>query len=998
MKFKFDDLAYQEAAVNSVTELFKGQNSLTQYFDYKGPRDVLSWDESNEMTPGQGVGNRIEIRDDILLENINSVQRFHRLPPTDNISKSNLNFTIEMETGTGKTYVYLKTIFELHKKYNFTKFIIVVPSIAIKEGVYKSLQITEDKFKTDYDNIPYDYFIYDSQKLENIRNFALSNNIQIMVINIDAFRKSFTDPSKENKQNIIHRPNDRLSGFKPIDLIRETNPVVIIDEPQSTANTAKSKEAIENLNPSFTVGYSATPPKSSENLVYKLDAIDAYEQNLVKGIEVDSVESVNNHNDAYLKLISVDNKHSPITAKIEADVNENGHIVTKEVTVKNGSDLSSIKLTNREIYEGYIVDEIYCEEGLEYVKFTNEEKIIKGSATGKISEQAVKKQLIYLTIKEHLDKELEYTEKGIKVLSLFFIDKVANYRQYDENGNPTKGPYAEIFEEMYDKLIHKKRYQALLEHNHINQDIEKVHNGYFSMDKKGHYKESKLTGKEKIGKSKDDEDTYSLIMKDKEKLLSFDSPLRFIFSHSALREGWDNPNVFQICTLNETQSVMKKRQEIGRGLRLCVNQQGDRIHDKKINRLTVMANESYEDFAKQLQTEMEEEEGFKFGVLEKTDFALIIKTDRHGKQKEIGKGNSNKIFNHLKKEKIIDAKGKFTAKGKDAIKNDKITVPVEFEDIKDDIMEVLVKRTSNIKDRVKSTDDKKGIKLNKQVFLDENFKALWDKIKHKTTYQVEYDSEKLIQRCSEKMNETLDVQPPRFIYTKSGLKIDQSGVKATEAEPERLPGFMYDIDLPDILTYLQNETYLTRRTLTEILIQSQTLEQFKKNPQDYMEETLAIINKELNRILLKGLRYRKIGEEYAQELFDDPELSGYLKNMIESKKSPYNYVVYDSDIEMRFEQELEKDDDVIVYTKLPGWFKIPTPIGFYNPDWAILMEDELEEEKLYFVVETKGSTEEEDRREKENYKINCGKKHFKALGEDVSFKVESDYKKFKINI
>lgn len=996
MKFKFDDLDYQTAAVESVTELFKGESTVSRYFNYKGPRDVLSYDDNNEMTPGQGIGNLIEIRDDQLLENINSIQRFHRLPATDHISKSDLNLTVEMETGTGKTFVYLKTIFELNKKYNFTKFIIVVPNIAIKEGVYKSLQITEDYFKTKYENIPYDYFIYDSGKLENIRNFALSNNIQIMVINIDAFRKSFSDPSKENKQNIIHRPNDRLSGFKPIDLIRETNPVVIIDEPQSTANTAKSKEAIENLNPSFTVGYSATPPKSSENLVYKLDAVDAYEQHLVKGIEVDSVESVNNHNDAYLKLLSVDNKHSPITAKIEADVNENGHIVTKELTIKNGSDLSSVKLTNREMYEGYIVDEIYCEEELEYVKFFNEKKIIKGAATGKISELAVKKQLIYLTIKEHLDKELEYTKQGIKVLSLFFIDKVANYRQY-ENGNP-KGPYAEIFEEMYDKLIHKKRYQPLLEHKHINQDIEKVHNGYFSMDKQGHYKESKLTGKEKIGKSNDDENTYSLIMKDKEKLLSFDSPLRFIFSHSALREGWDNPNVFQICTLNETQSVMKKRQEIGRGLRLCVNQEGDRIHDKKINRLTVMVNESYEDFAKQLQTEMEEEEGFKFGVLEKTDFALIIKTDRHGKQKEIGKGNSQKIFNHLKKEKIIDGKGKFTARGKDAIKNDKIKVPVEFEDIKDDIMNILIKRTSNIKDRVKSTDDKKGIKLNKQVFLDENFKALWDKIKHKTTYQVEYDSDKLIQKCSEKMNETLDVQPPRFIYTKSGLKIDQSGVKATEAEPERLPGFTYDIDLPDILTYLQNETYLTRKTLTEILIQSHTLEQFKKNPQEYMEQTLAIINKELNRILLKGLRYHKIGEEYAQELFDVPELSGYLKNMIESTKSPYNYVIYDSDIEMRFEQELEKDEDVIVYTKLPGWFKIPTPIGFYNPDWAILMDDKLEEEKLYFVVETKGSTEENDRRETENYKINCGKKHFKALGEEVSFKVESDYKKFKINI
>lgn len=991
MKFKFDDLPYQEAAVNSVTELFKGQSSINSYFSYKGPRDVLSYDENNEMTPGQGVGNRIDIRDDVILNNINSIQRFHRLPPTDSISKSNLNFTIEMETGTGKTYVYLKTIFELNKKYNFTKFIIVVPSIAIKEGVYKSLQITEEKFKTDYDNTPYDYFIYDSGKLENIRNFALSNNIQIMVINIDAFRKSFTDPEKENKANIIHRPNDRLSGYKPIDLIRETNPVVIIDEPQSTANTKKSKEAIENLNPSFTVGYSATPPESSENLIYKLDAIDAYEQDLVKQIEVDSIQSMNNHNDAYLRLVSVDNKHSPITAEIEADVNEKGKINTKILKVKQDSDLAETGLTNRQIYEGYIVDEIYCEEGNEYVSFRNGERIFLGNTTGKISELAIKRQLIFLTIKEHLDKELKYTEQGIKVLSLFFIDKVANYREYDEDGNPTKGIYAQMFEEEYNKLIHMNRYKKLLEHNHINQDIDKVHNGYFSMDKKGKFKDSKASGSEKIGKSKDDEDTYSLIMKDKEKLLSFNSPLRFIFSHSALREGWDNPNVFQICTLNETQSVMKKRQEIGRGLRLCVNQEGKRIHDKNINIVTVMANESYEEFAKQLQTEMEKDEGFKFGVLASTDFAQIERTDRHGKTKPLGKGNSQKIFNHLKKEKMIDKNGKFTARGKQAIKDKTITVPVEYDDIKEDVLEILSKKSKSTKDYAKDKRQRKDIRLNKQIYLDENFKELWDKIKHKTTYQVDYSTPELIKNCAHKLQNNLDVKYPKFLYTKSGLKIDASGIETDEKRRKAIEAEAYDIDLPDILTYLQNETYLTRKTITEILIQSQTLDQFQKNPQEYMEETLAIINKELNRILLEGIQYRKIGEYYAQELFDDPNLNGYFEKMIESTKSPYTYVKYDSDIEKKFEQDLENNDEVLVYTKLPDWFKIPTPIGKYNPDWAILIEDEFSAKKLYFIVETKGNPDDFELKERENYKIECGKKHFKALGEDIDFRVENSY-------
>lgn len=518
------------------------------------------------------------------------------------------------------------------------------------------------------------------------------------------------------------------------------------------------------------------------------------------------------------------------------------------------------------------------------------------------------------------------------------------------------------------------------------------------MDKKRKFKDSKATGSEKIGKSKDDEDTYSLIMKDKEKLLSFNSPLRFIFSHSALREGWDNPNIFQICTLNETQSTMKKRQEIGRGLRLCVNQDGDRIQDRNINIVTVMANESYEEFAKQLQTEMEEEEGFKFGVLSNTDFAQIERKDRYGRTKQLGKGNSNKIFNHLKKEKMIDNKGKFTSRGKQAIKDKTITVPVEFDEVKDEIIEVMSKKAINIKNQIKDKRKRKEIKLNKQIFLNKNFKELWDKIKHKTTYQVDYSTPELISNCAKQLQEHLDIKYPRFLYTKSGVQIDASGVNTDEKKRKSLEAEAYDIDLPDILTFLQNETYLTRKTITEILIQSQTLNQFKKNPQEYMEETLTLINKELNRILLDGIRYRKIDEYYAQELFDDPDLNGYFERMVESTKSPYNYVVYDSDTEKKFEQKLETDDEVLVYTKLPGWFKIPTPIGKYNPDWAILIEDEFSAKKLYFIVETKGSTEEESLREKEHYKIECGRKHFKAIGEDVDFSVQSDYDKFKADI
>ena len=459
MKLKFNpNLEYQDEAISASVNLFKGQRSMQSNFTVSGAQIGL-------YDAGIGIGNRLEISEDDILENLKKVQLNNFLPPSKTLSSNDLNFDIEMETGTGKTYVYLKTIFKLNKKYGFTKFIIVVPSIAIKEGVYKALQMTKDHFKRLYDNVIYDYFIYDSQKLEQVRNFAVNSNIQIMIINIDAFRRSFTDPKKENKANIIHRENDKLSGMKPIELIRETNPIVIIDEPQSSTSTEKAQEAINSLNPLCTLQYSATH-KEIHNLIYKLDAIDAYDKGLVKQIEVASFESLDYHNKAYLKLISVNNKKSPITAKIEIDSHNNGKIKRKVITVHQGDDLSSKKLGNREVYDGYVVSEIYCEEGNEYVDFTNKpEELTIGKIVGDIDDRAIKRQQIHKTIEEHLNKELKLNPQGIKVLSLFFIDKVANYRYYDEEGNPQKGIYAEIFEEEYKKLIRKQKYNTLLKRN-----------------------------------------------------------------------------------------------------------------------------------------------------------------------------------------------------------------------------------------------------------------------------------------------------------------------------------------------------------------------------------------------------------------------------------------------------------------------------------------------------------------------------------------------------
>jgi type III restriction enzyme len=611
---------------------------------------------------------------------------------------------------------------------------------------------------------------------------------------------------------------------------------------------------------------------------------------------------------------------------------------------------------------------------------------------GDISDSVVKRQKIAKTIEEHLDKEVQLNQKGIKVLSLFFVDKVANYRNYDEEGKPKKGPYAEIFEEEYNRLIKLPKYNTLTEDVDLEIPVKKIHNGYFSADKtgknKGQFKDTK-------GNTKVDDDTYSLIMKDKEKLLSFDSPLRFIFSHSALREGWDNPNVFQICTLNETKSTMKKRQEIGRGLRLCVNQDGERLHDKTINTLTVMANESYEDFAKTLQKEIEEDAGIKFGIIEKDTFAHVTMRSRKGDLQPIGKQGSMQIFNFFKEKKYINGKGKVLDELKIAIEKDEVEVPERFEEIKDLIVETAKGRTKKLP--IKDRRTRRNIKTNKRVYLDENFKEFWDRIKHKTTYSVDFDTDDLVKKCSI-LKEELDVQTPKLLYTKAGLTVDVSGVEPTENGTYIVHSEEHEMALPDIMTFLQNETYLTRRTIAKILIKSDTLNQFKKNPQEYVEEVLRIVSQEMNHMLIDGIKYTKIGDYYAQECFRTEELSGYLSDLlVESEKSVYDYVVCDSEVEAKFAGDLEKNQNVILYTKLPGWFKINTPIGNYNPDWAVLFGVN-HEKKMYFVVETKGAINTKNLRTTESDKIKCGKKHFKALDPEISFDVTNNLNKILMKL
>lgn len=978
MKLQFDsDLDYQKEAVSSIVDIFKGQSiaqanfTVSSKIDEAGTRGML--------LSNLGVGNKLELDNEDLLNNIKTIQLKNGLEQSKKLVKDNYNFTIEMETGTGKTYVYLRTIFELNKKYGFTKFMIIVPSVAIKEGVMKSINIMEDHFKKLYDNVIFKSYEYKSQKLDILREFATSDNIRIMVMTIQSFNKD---------TNVINIENEKTNGLKPLQFIKDTNPIIIIDEPQSTVGTAKAKDSVKSLNPLCTIGYSATH-KDKNNLMYRLDAVDAYERQLVKQIEVASVVTKDNHNEAYIKLMGVTAKKNTIKAKIEFDKWEKGTIKRVSKEFKVDDDLYELS-GNREIYKGYIITEINAKEGEESVFFVGHESLSLGEVRGEIDDDVIKRTQIKKTIEEHLNKELKLKQQGIKVLSLFFIDKVSNYRTYDEEGNPKKGKYAIWFEEEYKKAIQLPKYNTLFKDIDIDTEAECVHNGYFSQDKKGRIKDTN-------GNTLADEDAYSLIMKDKERLLSFDSKLKFIFSHSALREGWDNPNVFQICTLNETKSEMKKRQEIGRGLRLAVNQKGERVHGFNVNTVTVMANESYEDFARKLQNEYEEEEGIRFGIIEKHSFANII-IEKDGEKQYLEEEQSEKIFNVLKDKGYIDEKGKIDDSLKRDLKDKKIELPQEFEEFKPQIVAKLEKLSGNL--NIKNANDKEPVKLNKIRYLSPEFKELWDKIKYKTTYSVDFDSDVLIKECSDEIQKNIKVNKAKLLYTKAEIGIEKSGANTKEVNRNVLDVEEHQFVLPDIITFLQNETKLTRRTLVEILKQSKRLDDFKKNPQQFMDEVDKIIKRKMRLKIVDGIKYQKLGndEYYAQELFETEELYGYLsKNMIHTDKSVYDYIIYDSNVEAEFAQKFEDNEDVKMYVKLPDWFKVDTPLGGYNPDWAVLIEKDGAE-RLYFVVETKGNILAEELREREYRKIQCGHKHFEALGNDVVFTETDSFEKFKESI
>ncbi|KDE71814.1 type III restriction endonuclease subunit R [Fusobacterium necrophorum BFTR-2] len=995
MKIKFEEnLEYQLEAINSITDIFSGQEIAKTVFTVektKNPQlSIIS--EENDL----GTGNKLLLFPEEISANVNKIQTRNGLAKTEVFGKNDYHFSIEMETGTGKTYVYLRTIMELNKKYGFTKFIIVVPSIAIKEGVYKTLQMTEEHFKSLYENTPYDYFIYDSKKINMIRNFAVNDTIQILIMNIDSFNKD---------TNIINQERDQASGYRPIDYISQCNPIVIVDEPQNMESEI-ARKSIKTLNPLCTLRYSATH-KEKYNSVFKLDSIDAYEKKLVKQIEVATVGVTQNANTEYIKVTNIKLRKSMPVAEIELDMKSKNGVNRKKVKIVKGDSLS--EKAKRDIYDGYIVNEITYNEKDPTKSFIDFGKVTLslGQVNGGEDPNIIKRLQIRKTIQEHFDKQIALKKKGIKVLSLFFIDKVANYRIYDvETGEAKKGKYAVIFEEEYNKLLELPEYSELRNLSlPLYQQAASAHDGYFSVDKKKsktgvEYFEEKDTK----GNTNADNDTFTKIMKDKEKLLSFEEPLAFIFSHSALKEGWDTPNVFQICTLNETTSEIKKRQEIGRGLRIAVNQEGERVRGFDVNTLTVMANESYEQFVESLQKEMETEENIKFGLIEDFIFANIITKDENGKEMFLGHEKSKEIYQDLIKKDYVDERGNAKEKLKHDLQEGKLELAEEFHSIKESIIQKLKVTTGKLV--IKNADEKKKIILNKKVFLSEEFKELWNRIKYKTTYQVNFDGEELIKRCIKNLDDGVYIPKEKFLYDKKRLAITKGGIEEEKSYAvEENVDVYHRFKLPDIITYLQNETNLTRRSIVRILTESGTLHSFKKNPQLYLEQASSIIKRTMKLFIVDGIKYEKIGdmEYYSQELFENNEIFGYLKdemnkqgNMIKTEKTPYMDIIIDSDVEREFAKGLEENGNIKVYTKLPSWFKISTPLGNYNPDWAVLVKPDLnkEEEKLYFIVETKGSVLEENRRETENLKISCGRKHFEAISKDIHFQVTNNFEKF----
>lgn len=990
MKIKFESLEYQNTAVDSICSLFNGQERSDSNFKID-PNHTFGTMFAED---GIGIANHMSIDKIALLHNLNKVQVSNQLPPSNSFIGTNTQFpqvNIEMETGTGKTFVYLKTIYELNKQYGFKKFIIVVPSVAIKEGVVKTFSNTQRYFKNQYNYTPCNLFMFNSKRMNEVRNFATDNSINVLVTTIQAFNKD---------TNLMNKPSDFLNGSKPIDLLAQTNPILIIDEPQSVDNTEKAINSINSLNPMIGLRFSATHKDNTYPKIFKLDAVEAYEKELVKQIEVASLEVNNYGNSAHFKLLNVKSAKTKVTAQAELYKKSKGGAVKKIVTLKSGDDL--FEITGLQSYEDFgFIQDIDTTKGSEAVYFSGNPDCITLTASTD-EDLIIKRGQISKTIEEHLNKELLFKKqnKKIKVLSLFFIDKVSNYRLYDENQAPLPGIYARIFEEEYKRLIKLPRYKEL---NDIKISANEVHDGYFSSDKKGIFQDTN-------GSTQADENTYELIMKNKEGLLTMynnkksDSKrahkIRFIFSHSALKEGWDNPNIFQICTLVETTDTITKRQKIGRGLRIAVDQNGNRVPGFEINKLTIIANESYEEFAKGLQSEYEES-GMKFGYLSKDAFTTITDKNSTADLPIIGTSASEKLFDFLVEKKYLDPNGKTTELLKAALENQSLLLPDEYKEFETDILNIIKRSTRNVV--IKKAEEKVLVEVNPSSMLTEDFVALWNKIKYKSSYTVNFDTDKFLE---EVINGTafldglnsIETKKLDFSFKKSTLEINNSGIQTELIKDSKMTTTnKISYQVPDIISYLQNKTELTRKTIVKILSSLNNLDKFTNNPTSFMDQAVQIINNHKLQLIVNSLSYTKSQEYYNESLFLDHSMYAYLgengnyHKVTQFNKTLFDYIVTDSKVELEFVRDLELNEEISFFIKLPNWFTIKTPLGPYNPDWAIVATSN-DIQKLYFIIETKGTTNAAQLKPNEFGKILSGMKHFKALDTGVTFKKATQLK------
>lgn len=1016
MKLQFKHQKFQADAAKAVVDVFAGQPYLTPSYmmdrGYQGKMQESgqTYSQSNmfDETDFTGWSNqRIvpELNNQIILDHIQKIQRNNQIEPSSKL-EGTYNLTIEMETGVGKTYTYIKTMYELNKHYGWSKFIIVVPSIAIREGVYKSFQVTQEHFAEEYGK-KIRFFIYNSSQLTEIDRFASDNSINVMIINSQAFNAKGKDARR------IYMKLDEFRSRRPIDIIAKTNPIVIIDEPQSVEGK-QTKKNLEEFHPLMTLRYSATHKSDSiYNMVYRLDAMEAYNKKLVKKIAVKGIqESGTTATDSYVYLEGINLSKADPTATIQFHTKGASGVKTVSRKVGIGFNLYPNSGELEEYKNNFVVKSIDGRD--DSLEFINGIKIYAGDVIGKVSEEQLRRIQIRETILSHIERERQLFYKGIKVLSLFFIDEVDHYRKYDESGNPVNGIFADMFEQEYEDVLQNLQLK-IGEDDYLKYlrsiRAAKTHAGYFSIDKKGRMINSKIKRSET---SSDDVDAYDLIMKNKELLLDRNpqkSPVRFIFSHSALREGWDNPNVFQICTLKQSSSEIRKRQEVGRGMRLCVNEDGDRMDENalgadvhNINVLTVIASESYDKFTKGLQAEIAEAVGNRPCQVTEILFENARVHDKDGNEETIDASMARKLIHYMIKMDYIDENDALTDKFYEDKANGEVSFGTEMDQYKPDLMLIIDSIYDDTKMKPENArSNNVELKVDPDKLAMPEFKALWSKINARTAYVVDFDTDELVRKSIVALDNKLRV--PKIFF-----KVETGSMKEIKSKDALLEGSSFEKQKSgtydehkvatnssvkyDLVGKLVEETGLTRKAVIQILtgIQPTVFNQFKDNPEEFIIQAGKLINNEKATAIIQHITYDVLDDKYDTDIFTDATIKGKLDvNAMKADKHLFDHIIYDSTNERKFAQELDVASDVAVYVKLPDGFYISTPVGHYNPDWAIAFKEGTVKH-IYFVAETKGSMDTLELRGIEDAKIHCAREHFKAIsGDNVVYDVVDSY-------